>query len=666
MSRFIADAERRVRRKRALLAVALTAAAALGFAVRLACERELRQGSPRRFVSPDCLYHMRRAAFAVAHFPRIPVFDPLIDFPRGAVGIWPPLFDVALAVPARVFFGAAASREQIAAAASVVPPFLGALAVLAAGLFAAAARRGAAFPVALFVALCGAHVQYSQYGHTDQHVAESLTSLAALALFLRARDRPGPRREMAAGAALGIAALTWQGAICWGALFALVLAIDALRRREGEVFRAAVFVLGGAAAVDAAGVAYWTRGDPVPFTFISFGPFQPVFLLAMAAGVVAADGMIALFRRRFRAAAVRAAVVAAFTALLAERIPDLARNLAGGIGYVARTSRGTSGTGGLTSFPREMLLQIYEVRPLLADGFRLAFDTLSAAFFLVPIALAIWILRGARGPRRPAHLALAGWGTLTLWLALSQRLNIYYAAPLAGLAGWEIARQVSVRLARRLRSRSAAPWRAAVALALLATALPGLRRQLATQYAPGDDLIRTMEWARTHLPHAVSAYDSRFLPPIRPVSELARAEGMLSPWALGHFVTWYAELPAPADAFGYGFFDSIRFFLADSETEALAIARERRTRWIAVTDLTPKMNDYGKILGRSPYVVPTDRGPAPTAAYFRTMQSRLYDFDAAGPLPLTHFRLVYASRTGALRGGRFVARWKIFEILDEP
>ena len=649
-------------RRRAAFAAALAATAILAFAIRFACEPELRE-APRRFVSPDCLYHMRRAVFAVAHFPRIPVFDPLIDFPRGAVGIWPPLFDVALAVPARVLYGAGATREQISAAASVVPPILGALAVFAAGLFAEKARRGAGLPVALFVALCGAHVQYSQYGHTDQHVAESLTSLAALALFLHARGRPGPLREISAGAALGLAALTWQGAICWGALFALVLAIDALRRPDREVLRAAVFVLGTAAAVDAAGVALWARGEAVPFTFISFGPFQPAFLVAAAAGVIAIDAAIALFRRRWRAGAGRAAVAAALAGLVGARVPELARDLAGGIGYVTRTSRGASAAGGLTSFPREMLRQIYEVRPLLADGPGLAADLLSAAFFLVPVALAVWAARAARGPRRSAHLVLAAWGALTLWLALSQRLNVYYAAPLAGLAGWETARQVAVRAARRLRWRSAAPLRLAAAGLLLATAIPGLRRQLATRYAPGDDLVRTMQWAREHLPHAVAAYDPRFLPPRRPVPELARAEGMLSPWALGHFVTWDAELPAPADAFGYGFLDSIRFFLAESEEEALAIARERRSRWIAVTDLTPKMNDYAAILSRPPYFVAAGRGLEPTPAYFRTMQSRLRDFDGAGPFPLAHFRLRHASRTGALRGGKFVAQWKIFEVV---
>jgi len=663
---------RRRSRSRAIPAVALAAVAILSFVLRFACEPELREGLPHRFVSPDCLYHMRRATFAVAHFPRIPIFDPLIDFPRGAVGIWPPLFDVALALPARVLHGAAATREQIASAASVTIPFLGALAVLAAAFFGGAVRRGAAVPAALFVALCGAHVQYSQYGHTDQHVAESLTSLLCLGFFVRARARPGPAREAIAGVLLGIAALTWQGAICWGALYALVLALESARRPAGEVFRAAVLVFGCAAIVDAAGVAYWVRGEAVPFTFISFGWFQPVFLAAMAAGVIAIDAARAAIRRDPPRSLLRhAAALLLLAGILRGRIPDLLRNLAAGIGYVTKTSHGSAAAGGLTSFPREMLLQIYEVRPLLADGLRLALDTLSLAFLLIPIAIAVWVARAVRGPRRSEHLAIAGWAILTLWLALSQRLNIYYAAPLAALAGWEVARQVATRASRAwtragTSRRVAARLRAGIAIALVLTALPGLERQLATRYAPGDDLIATMEWARTHLPHAVSAYDARFLPPPSPMPELARAEGMLSPWALGHFVTFYAELPAPADAFGYGFMDSIRFFLEENEEEALAIARQRRSRWVAVTDLTPKMNDYAKILGRVPYFGVAGGQATAAPAYLRTMQSRLYDFDGTGPEPLAHFRRVYASRTGSLRGGRIVARWKIFEIVGAP
>jgi hypothetical protein len=181
--------------------------------------------------------------------------------------------------------------------------------------------------------------------------------------------------------------------------------------------------------------------------------------------------------------------------------------------------------------------------------------------------------------------------------------------------------------------------------------LPGLRRQLATRYAPGDDLIATMEWARTNLPHAVSAYDARFLPPPAAVPELDQAEAMLSPWALGHFVTFYAELPAPADGFGYGFMDSIRFFLSESEEEALAIARDRRSRWIAATDLTPKMNDYAKPSVARPTSPSGTRGRRPPISG----REATVRFRRAGPRP--GGSIVHASQPAFQ--DRIVARWKI-------
>jgi hypothetical protein len=154
------------------------------------------------------------------------------------------------------------------------------------------------------------------------------------------------------------------------------------------------------------------------------------------------------------------------------------------------------------------------------------------------------------------------------------------------------------------------------------------------------------------------------------VPELASAEAVLAPWSLGHFITYYGEMPVVANNFFYGFFDSLRFFLADDEDQALAVARARRVRWILATDLAPKMNDYAAVLGRDPLLVSTPQGTGFSPAYFRTLQSRLYDFDGAGAVlpdgkrvePLLHFSEVYASRTGIRRFGRFLARWKVFEI----
>jgi hypothetical protein len=79
------------------------------------------------------------------------------------------------------------------------------------------------------------------------------------------------------------------------------------------------------------------------------------------------------------------------------------------------------------------------------------------------------------------------------------------------------------------------------------------------------------------------------------------------------------------------------------------------------------MNDYAGYLGKSPYLEATPGGFRPKASYFATMQSRLYDFDgAAGPSlgpALRRFRLVYHSKSAIRRGDRWLARWKVFEIL---
>ena len=200
--------------------------------------------------------------------------------------------------------------------------------------------------------------------------------------------------------------------------------------------------------------------------------------------------------------------------------------------------------------------------------------------------------------------------------------------------------------------------------------IAGIREELSSERVAGSDLFTTLDWMRSSLPRAVDPYDARLLRSPDP-PELARAESVIAPWSLGHLLLYEAQQPVVANNFGYGFLDSIRFFLAGSEEEALAVARRHRSRWVLAADLVPRMNDYAGYLGKPPPLSTTPAGLTPTSAYFRTMQSRLYDFDGKGAAlpdgvvpPLSSFRLVFASRTGILRGGRFVARWKVFEIVD--
>jgi len=324
------------------------------------------------------------------------------------------------------------------------------------------------------------------------------------------------------------------------------------------------------------------------------------------------------------------------------------------------------------SYPRDWLRGIFEARPLFADGPGLALQQLSAAFFLSPVAIASWARRAVRGDRPGPNLALVVWGAVVLLLVVSQRLNVYYGAVLAGATLVEIARRASEALAARGATPGVRRGIVSAAVVLLAaTAASGLTAELKAIHVPGSDLYATLDWMRREIPHPVDAYDARLLDADHSqMPGFDRAASVLAPWSLGHLILYDAELPVVANNFGYGFLDSIRFFLSESEPEALAIAASRRARWVVATDLVPRMNDYAGYLGRPALLESRGGNLAPTARYFGTMQARLYDQDGGATRiggisvpPLESIRLLYRSRSAIRRGDRWVARWKVFEIV---
>jgi dolichyl-diphosphooligosaccharide--protein glycosyltransferase len=667
--------------RRGLFFLGIAAALLLGIVLRLSTRDQLTSGGRVLPLSSDSAYHLRRARFAAAHFPRTILFDPLMNFPRGGVPIWPPLFDLALAAPARLLHGADAPAQAVERQAAWVPLLFAAGAIAMAGLLARRLHGPAAgIAAAFFVAVAPGHLMWSQYGHTDQHVAESFFGLLALFLFVASRDtRAGiasPRLEIAAGLALAVATLAWQGAIYWGAIFALSLFLEAIVTRR-PVARAAALTLVLPAAIVLAATALWLGDLRVPFTYVSFGFFQPLFLAALAAGTILLETALRATRRQLtrRELARRSMGLVLLTLAALPFAADLATGLTAGIGYVVGLTREAEGAGGYVSYPKDWLKGIFEARPLLADGLALPWRQLSAAFFGTPLAIAAWALRARRGCRSGANIALAVWGSVTLFLALSQRLNVHYAVPLVALTALEAARYVAAR-GRRALSPAGRPrpaFLAAAAFLLLSLPmLPAIRDEVRTVHVAGSDLLDTLAWMRRSLPRPFEPYDPRFLdaPGALPPG---RASAVLAPWSLGHLILYEAERPVVANNFGYGFLDSIRFFLAESEDEALVIARRRRARWVLATDLVPRMNDYAGYLGRKPYLRVTPNGLAPEGSYFSTLQSRLYDFDGKGERlpglevsPLLRFRLLHRSQSAIRRGGRWVARWKVFEIVEAP
>jgi dolichyl-diphosphooligosaccharide--protein glycosyltransferase len=660
--------------RRSLFWAGVAAAIALGVFLRLGTRAQVADGRRVHGLTVDDHYHLRRARFAVAHYPRTILFDPLMDFPNGGVPIWPPLFDVALATPSVLLHGSSAAPDAIEREAAWVPVFFAAGAILLAGLFGKEVfGEIGGVAVALFVAVCPGHILWTQYAHTDQHVAESFFGLLVLWLFVASKSREAkrPAWEIATGIALALATLAWQGAIYWGAIFALSLFLEAVLTRS-SVFASTVRVLGVSAALVGLGTAFWLNGLKTPFTYISFGYFQPLFLAALAAGTILLDMILAAARgqltpqsRNLRLAAIALALLA-----VAPSAGSLVAGLGRGLGYVVgETSGGMTANGGYLSYPKNWLKGIFEARPLLADGPSFAAEQLSFAYFLSPIAVIVWALRAKRGERAAVNVALAVWGAVTLLLSLNQRLNIYYAAPLAAVTLVETARGLSANSRRWRLSRSLAA--ACIAVILAAPFARSTPAEFRAMHAPGSDLYATLDWMRRELPRVIDPYDPRLLSPSQLPPELASASSVLAPWSLGHLILYESGLPVVANNFGYGFTDSLNFFLAESEDEALAIARRRRARWVLATDLASRMNDYASYIERPPLLRKTAQGLAPTERYFRTLQSRLYDFDGAGLQtntltvpPVKNFKLLFHSQSAISRGGRWLARWKVFEIVE--
>src|SRR6266542_1815387 len=157
--------------RRLIFFLGLAAAVAIGVWLRLSTRAQLEAGPRVRALASDDNYHLRRARFALEHYPKTIIFDTLMNFPRGGVAIWPPLYDVALATPTRLLHGGKAPPETLEREAAWVPVAFAAGAILLAGLLGRELIGPAAgMALALFVALSPGHILWTQYGHTDQHV----------------------------------------------------------------------------------------------------------------------------------------------------------------------------------------------------------------------------------------------------------------------------------------------------------------------------------------------------------------------------------------------------------------------------------------------------------------------------------------------------------------
>jgi asparagine N-glycosylation enzyme membrane subunit Stt3 len=597
-----------------------------------------------RLLSPDCYGHLRRTVSVARNFPRVPYHDPYLNHPDGGVFIWPPAFDLVAGGAARLLFGRGATTEEVLRVAAVLPALLGALQILP--LFAVArrvlGRRRARIATAAYVALPAA-VLWGSFGHFDHHVAEALNLLLVLASGAWAASARGEARFARAilfGAAIALAVLTWQGAVFVAGL-AFLWAALAL----GEAAAVAGLV---ATALVALGAATTLPAEPVPFSFVSFGWFQPVLLAG------ATVPLLALSTARATTAP-RRALWGLLTALgLGIALPDARRVLEAvfrGGAYVFKGGAGARADdfadGGFLSYPPEFLRLVAECQPLVRgwSTFERAVREVSPGFLLVPAAALLWLvpaLRRQLPPRVASRVLLALFAAAVFAMALFQQRNVYYLAIFAALALAELAARIAPRRIPR-PARSPLPIALAVCLVVV-PGLPYLARARAFADGPGYDILDLFARLRALDPPPV---DPSVVPPPAP----GAIPGVMPPWSAGHFVTAIAERPSAADPFVYGWRRQCRLFTATDDAEALAILSAAKCRYLVTADLTPLLPAYTAAAGRP---------PTPTARMFAR---RVHESDASRPAPF--LERVLDGRTGTRRAdGSFQPRFRVFRVIE--
>jgi len=458
-------------------------------------------------------------------FPRVPTFDPWMNWPEGGLCHWAPGMDFLGGALVRAS-GAEAGTLSAAVLVSALPVLLGILAVwmvvkIAEEILGPRTPAYVPFGCGAVMAMLPQAVATSRFGRVDHHIFEVLC-MGFLGLWvLRSADtRRGRSWELMGGLVLFLGLATFAGSVVYAAIAAgLLLALRLVGPRSG----AAHLIGSGAPAFACAALATLALyGRPVsePFSYVFPSYLQPSLLMLAAFALWGAS------KARFTGALGATAV--GVTALLVFEAPR--QQLVGGLAdWLAHRDPWLAG--------------IAEFQPLLNAGlFSLDSWTNVEKYFGLFGILGLPILGAGIGAisrisTRKA-LVFGAWTVALVGLTLLQnRFGRIASVNLALCAGFSI-----YAVAHRLNARTTDPspprQKAAAAsflflILVLGCGSPAIRTQLLP--APPRPLAGVEE-AAVFLRTATA--------------DGSDAPGVAAPWDFGHFLLWTAKRPVVATGFG--------------------------------------------------------------------------------------------------------------------
>lgn len=594
----------------------------------------------------DAYYHMRRIVRAVREYPRVESYDRFLNYPEGARCFWRPGFDFLIASAAMLFGGRSGDQRTIELVACWVIPAIGTAGILVVWLLA---RRLYGEVAALFSAAAAALLPTliftSRFGNVDHHVLEAAAYPVGFLLLLWAMDGGGTWRALVWGAFSGGTLLLWNGAELFPILAAVYGLIAAVLWRREAVRAVRQIAVGLVVVVGMTGVfvlLFWDRGLPA----FSYAHLSPLHVVAESGALAVAASALAVLQGARRRWCVLGLWVAAGVAVAAWA--PLREGLQDALLYIAKR--------------KDPIVSLAdESRRLTAGGVDNVVGHLTWVWLLLPVGIALAARGIARGERRFERAFLLWWLLPTGAMALmQQRFAPLFGVPLALLVGegwprWKpfpilclVAIMVPGTLvlewvhpsheSQRLSAERGADWR------FSPDVLPGGTVDMLY-------LRTTLHWMRRNLPPAGKE----------------PSYGIMAPWQAGHWIIYLVERPAVVTPFGQspqairGAERARRFFLAETEEEAVKILDECRARYVMIMP----MQYLGALLeqeGRPTERYYTWQGtvPRPTPRFARLMAVRL----AWGDPTLRKLREIYRSPEEIVFPSRSTPFARVYEKVE--
>ncbi len=524
----------------------------------------------------DAYYHMRLVEVIVKSGYR-PEVDCYLNYPYCLKITWLPLYDYILAAPG-LFFGFKASEIF----AVIFPVILGVASTL---LIYVAAKNlfeseAVAILAAVIFALCPASVQESVVGFADHSAWVVFLTLCTICALLS-------RYKLLAAIPLTLLALSWLGAPLYAGALAIALLLHA---RDRDLLMAAIsFAVASIAAV--------------------YNFFLGLSFVAVAAFLAAGYAV-----KKFGERAVLAYIATCLFAVAAAYLLPVGFVKAG-IDYLLGRN--------------VYLATIAEAQP-----FRFFDIWWFLGLFTSPFAIA------ALGRRR----FLDAFAAVSLFLAALQvRFVEVLAIPVAILsaygltlaadrAGFKVLaeEEEEARIIRRVKKKKVEEVSrsdyAVLAVFLLVVFVPSIAAAL-RPVELSKDWEQALKWMRNGTEET-----SYYLHP-----ESRPEYSVLSWWDYGNWIVYIAKRPVVCNNFQAGAADAAKFFVAQSEDEALKIAEKRGVRYVVTCDEMDLSGKFTAIMKIAGYNTEFMSGDEIRSVYNSSM---LYKLHVENAEKLKHFELV--------------------------